>query len=37
MTPADHPHEYWRRDDGRIFPFPFEEVAPDRWVARVEM
>jgi 3-mercaptopropionate dioxygenase len=37
MTPADHPHEYWRREDGRIFPFPFEEVAPDRWVARVEM
>lgn len=36
MSPADHPHEYWRREDGRIFPFPFEEVAPDRWVARVE-
>jgi predicted metal-dependent enzyme (double-stranded beta helix superfamily) len=35
MTPADHPHEYWQRADGRIFPFPFEEVAPDRWVARV--
>jgi predicted metal-dependent enzyme (double-stranded beta helix superfamily) len=35
MTPADHPHEYWQRADGRVFPFPFEEVAPDRWVARV--
>jgi len=35
MTPGDHPHDYWRRDDGRVFPFPFEEVAPDRWVARV--
>jgi predicted metal-dependent enzyme (double-stranded beta helix superfamily) len=34
MTPGDHPHDYWRRDDGRVFPFPFEEVAPDRWVAR---
>jgi predicted metal-dependent enzyme (double-stranded beta helix superfamily) len=37
MSPADHPHEYWRRDDGRVFPFPFEERAPGRWVARVEM
>jgi predicted metal-dependent enzyme (double-stranded beta helix superfamily) len=36
MTPADHPHEYWQRADGRVFPFPFEEVAPDRWVARVD-
>jgi predicted metal-dependent enzyme (double-stranded beta helix superfamily) len=34
MTPGEHPHDYWRRDDGRVFPFPFEEVAPDRWVAR---
>lgn len=36
MSPASHPHEYWRRDDGRVFPFPFEEAAPDRWVARVD-
>ena len=35
MTPGEHPHEYWRRDDGKVLPFPFEEVAPDRWVARV--
>lgn len=35
MRPDQHPHRYWRRDDGRIFPFPFEEVAPNRWVARV--
>ena len=35
MRPDQHPHRFWRRDDGRIFPFPFEEVAPDRWVARV--
>jgi predicted metal-dependent enzyme (double-stranded beta helix superfamily) len=35
MRPDEHPHQFWRRDDGRIFPFPFEEVAPDRWVARV--
>ncbi len=35
MSPAGHPHEFWRRDDGQIFPFPFEEVAPGRWVARV--
>jgi 3-mercaptopropionate dioxygenase len=35
MTPGEHPHRYWRRDDGLVFPFPFEEVAPDRWVARV--
>jgi 3-mercaptopropionate dioxygenase len=35
MTPAEHPHRYWRRDDGMVFPFPFEEVAPGRWVARV--
>jgi predicted metal-dependent enzyme (double-stranded beta helix superfamily) len=36
MTPADHPHDYWNRADGRVLPFPFEEVAPGRWVARVE-
>jgi predicted metal-dependent enzyme (double-stranded beta helix superfamily) len=37
MTPAAHPHRYWRRDDGMVFPFPFEEVAPGRWVARVDI
>jgi predicted metal-dependent enzyme (double-stranded beta helix superfamily) len=33
MAPAAHPHRFWRRDDGRVLPFPFVEVAPDRWVA----
>jgi 3-mercaptopropionate dioxygenase len=36
LSPAAHPHDFWRRDDGRIFPFPFEEAAPGRWVARVQ-
>jgi predicted metal-dependent enzyme (double-stranded beta helix superfamily) len=35
-TPADHPHQYWDRNGGRVLEFPFVEVAPDRWVARVE-
>jgi predicted metal-dependent enzyme (double-stranded beta helix superfamily) len=35
-TPADHPHRYWDRDNQRTLAFPFVEVAPDRWVARVE-
>ena len=35
-TPAEHPHRYWDRDGGRSLDFPFVEVAPDRWVARVE-
>jgi predicted metal-dependent enzyme (double-stranded beta helix superfamily) len=35
-TPADHPHRYWDRDGGRPLDFPFVEVAPCRWVARVE-
>lgn len=34
-TPADHPHQYWDRTGGRVLEFPFVEVAPDRWVARV--
>ena len=33
-TPADHPHRYYR-SGGRILDFPFEEVAPGRWVAAV--
>lgn len=37
MTPGDHPHEFWRRDDGKVFPFPFREVAPDRWIAVPEL
>ena len=35
-TPADHPHRYWDRAGARELEFPFVEVAPDRWVARVE-
>ena len=34
-TPAEHPHKYWDRSAERILDFPFEEAAPDRWVARV--
>jgi len=35
MTPAEHPHRYWDRTNGTISAFPFIEVAPDRWQARV--
>ena len=35
-TPADHPHRYWDREGGRTLDFPFVEVAPRRWVARVD-
>ena len=35
-TPAEHPHRYWDRERKRALDFPFVEVAPDRWVARVE-
>ena len=35
-TPAMHPHQYWDRSTGRVLEFPFVEVAPDRWVARVQ-
>lgn len=34
-TPAEHPHEYWDRDRGERVDFPFVEVAPDRWIARL--
>ncbi len=36
MAPAEHPHRFWNRDDGRVLPFPFVEAAPNRWVATVE-
>jgi predicted metal-dependent enzyme (double-stranded beta helix superfamily) len=32
-TPADHPHRFWDRSTGDVLPFPFVEVAPDRWRA----
>lgn len=35
-TPADHPHQYWDRTTSTVLEFPFVEVAPDRWVARLE-
>ena len=35
-TPAEHPHRYWDRAGNRSLDFPFVEVAPDRWVARVD-
>ncbi|CAN5696359.1 hypothetical protein BH24ACT3_BH24ACT3_04550 [soil metagenome] len=34
-SPATHPHDLWRRDDGRILPFPFVELSPGRWAAHV--
>ena len=34
-TPADHPHRFWQRDDGRVLDFPFIEVAPGRWRAQL--
>jgi predicted metal-dependent enzyme (double-stranded beta helix superfamily) len=34
-TPADHPHRFWDRSGERILDFPFEEVGPGRWVAKV--
>ena len=35
-TPANHPHLYWDRTTSTVLEFPFVEVAPDRWVARLE-
>ncbi|MEY2427107.1 MAG: 3-mercaptopropionate dioxygenase [Actinomycetota bacterium] len=35
MTPSDHPHLFWDRSSGHISGYPFLEVAPDRWQARV--
>jgi len=34
-SPADHPHRFWDRTEGRTLAFPFVEVAPDRWVAQL--
>jgi predicted metal-dependent enzyme (double-stranded beta helix superfamily) len=34
-TPADHPHRYWDRSTNAIHDFPFVEMQPDRWQARV--
>ena len=34
-TPAQHPHRFWRRDDGAVLPFPFVEAAPGRWRAEL--
>jgi hypothetical protein len=35
-TPAEHPHRFWDRSTGAVFPFPFREAAPGRWRAVVE-
>ena len=35
MTPAAHPHFFWNRDSHQTEPFPFVEMAPDRWQARL--
>lgn len=34
-TPAEHPHRYWDRETARVLDFPLQEVAENRWVARV--
>jgi predicted metal-dependent enzyme (double-stranded beta helix superfamily) len=31
--PADHPHDFHDRSTGTVVPFPFTEVAPNRWRA----
>ncbi|HEX9969629.1 MAG TPA: hypothetical protein VGB03_05780, partial [Acidimicrobiales bacterium] len=31
--PADHPHDFYDRATGAVVPYPFVEVAPDRWRA----
>jgi len=36
MTPSDHPHLFWDRTSNHVSGYPFIEVAPDRWQARVE-
>lgn len=33
MTPAEHPHDFFDRSTGAVVPYPFIEVAPDRWQA----
>jgi len=35
MTPTAHPHHYWNRATGTTTPFPFVELAPGRWQARL--
>jgi predicted metal-dependent enzyme (double-stranded beta helix superfamily) len=35
MTPSDHPHLFWDRTTRVIAGYPFVEVAPDRWQARL--
>jgi predicted metal-dependent enzyme (double-stranded beta helix superfamily) len=36
MTPSEHPHLFWDRSSGHVSGYPFIEVAPDRWQARLE-
>jgi len=35
LTPADHPHRFWDRNTEAVHPYPFIEVAPDRWRSEV--
>ncbi|MEY2397140.1 MAG: 3-mercaptopropionate dioxygenase [Actinomycetota bacterium] len=36
MTPSDHPHLFWDRSTRHVSGYPFVEVAPDRWQARID-
>jgi 3-mercaptopropionate dioxygenase len=36
LTPPEHPHRFWDRSTGAVLPYPFIEVAPDRWQTQVE-
>ncbi len=35
MTPSDHPHLFWDRSTRVIAGYPFVEVQPNRWQARL--
>jgi predicted metal-dependent enzyme (double-stranded beta helix superfamily) len=34
-SPAEHPHDFWDRNTGQVIPYPFVEIAPGRWQARL--
>lgn len=34
-SPDEHPHSLWDRATGAVTPYPFVEVAPDRWRAQI--
>lgn len=35
MDPSQHPHDFFDRSTGAVVPYPFVEVAPGRWQARL--